>query len=225
VKKYICVGDTVPKDMIDYKTIAAYKDTKEAIVDVDDQHDLAMMFTSGTTGKPKAVMHTTTPSTTRHRQRHELFCGEERQLCLFPPPVSQRHPVPLGAFLCHRSHGTILREFTEPSGSWKPLPRRKGRTSSLSCYCRDDPQCHQERQLKLSDYDLSSWKYLEIGAQPVPFEVMKGLVDNIPAAVSNIYGITEGGGGGTFNLYPEDVLRKPGPSVNPRSEWRARSWI
>jgi len=58
VKKYICVGDTVPKDMIDYKTIAAYKDTKEAIVDVDDQHDLAMMFTSGTTGKPKAVMHT-----------------------------------------------------------------------------------------------------------------------------------------------------------------------
>jgi len=65
---------------------------------------------------------------------------------------------------------------------------------------------------------------------------MKGLVDNIPAAVSNIYGITEGGGGGTFNLYPEDVLRKPGSMVNhvrsegkivdfegkdvPRARWR-----
>ena len=71
-------------------------------------------------------------------------------------------------------------------------------------------------QLKLSDYDLSSWKYLEIGAQPVPFEIMKGLVDNFHcAAVSNIYGITEGGGGGTFNLYSEDVLRKPGSIGKP----------
>jgi acyl-CoA synthetase (AMP-forming)/AMP-acid ligase II len=58
VKTYICVGDTVPADMIDYKTIAASTDTSEAMVDVDDRHDLAMMFTSGTTGKPKAVLHT-----------------------------------------------------------------------------------------------------------------------------------------------------------------------
>ena len=70
-------------------------------------------------------------------------------------------------------------------------------------------------EIKLSDYDLSSWRYLEIGAQPVPFEVMKKLVDTLPCKVSNIYGITEGGGGGTFNLYPEDVLRKPGSIGKP----------
>jgi len=58
VKRYICVGDDAPKDMIDYKTIAAYQDASEAIVDVEDQHGPAMMFTSGITGKPKAVIHT-----------------------------------------------------------------------------------------------------------------------------------------------------------------------
>jgi acyl-CoA synthetase (AMP-forming)/AMP-acid ligase II len=47
--------------------------------------------------------------------------------------------------------------------------------------------------ITLSDYDLSSWKYMEIGAQPVPFDVMKNLVDTLPCTVSNIYGITEGG--------------------------------
>jgi fatty-acyl-CoA synthase len=44
---------------------------------------------------------------------------------------------------------------------------------------------------------------------------MKGLVETFPCGVSNIYGITEGGGGGLFNLYPEDVLRKPGSIGKP----------
>jgi len=112
--------------------------------------------------------------------------------------------------------GTILREFTEPKWIMEAIAQEKG-TDILFVV----PiavmilNAIKSGQLKLSDYDLSSWKYLEIGAQPVPFEVMKGLVDNMPAAVSNIYGITEGGGGGTFNLYPEDVLRKPGSIGKP----------
>ena len=56
---------------------------------------------------------------------------------------------------------------------------------------------------------------MEIGAQPVPFDVMKRLVDTLPCGVSNIYGITEGGGGGLFNLYPEEVLQKPGSIGKP----------
>jgi acyl-CoA synthetase (AMP-forming)/AMP-acid ligase II len=69
--------------------------------------------------------------------------------------------------------------------------------------------------INLADYDLSAWRYMEIGAQPVPFDIMKKLVDTLPCGVSNIYGITEGGGGGLFNLYPEDVLRKPGSIGKP----------
>lgn len=70
-------------------------------------------------------------------------------------------------------------------------------------------------ELDLNAFDLSSWKHMEIGAQPVPFDIMKLLVEKLPCAVSNIYGITEGGGGGTFNLYPEDVLTKPGSIGKP----------
>jgi len=73
----------------------------------------------------------------------------------------------------------------------------------------------EKGELNLDDYDLSSWKYMEIGAQPVPYDIMKLLVEKLPCAVSNIYGITEGGGGGTFNLYPEDGLKKPGSIGKP----------
>jgi acyl-CoA synthetase (AMP-forming)/AMP-acid ligase II len=73
----------------------------------------------------------------------------------------------------------------------------------------------RNNEIKLEDYDLSNWRYMEIGAQPVPFDVMKRLVKTLPCGVSNIYGITEGGGGGLFNLYPQEVLQKPGSIGKP----------
>ena len=56
---------------------------------------------------------------------------------------------------------------------------------------------------------------MEIGAQRVHFDVMKRLVDTLPCGCSNIYGITEGGGGGLYNLYPEEVLDRPGSIGKP----------
>lgn len=55
-----------------------------------------------------------------------------------------------------------------------------------------------------------------MGAQPVPqvlFEDSKRLLPEVKTG--NIYGITEGGGGGTLNLYDEDIFRKPGSIGKP----------
>ena len=62
VQTYICVGDRVPKDMIDYTTLAAYPNAAEALVELADQHDLALMFTSGSTGTPNRCSIPTIPS-------------------------------------------------------------------------------------------------------------------------------------------------------------------
>lgn len=217
VKKYICVGDSVPGDMIDYRTVAAYQETQEAIVDVEDQHDLAMMFTSGTTGKPKAVMHTHYSLNNTAIGNGMSYFVEKNDNYVFFLPLYHSGTLFLWApFYATGATGTILREFTEPKWIMEAIAQEKG-TDILFVV----PvavmilNAIKTGKLKLSDYDLSSLKYLEICAQPVPFEIMKGLVENFPCAVSNIYGITEGGGGGTFNLYAEDVLRKPGSIGKP----------
>ena len=65
--------------------------------------------------------------------------------------------------------------------------------------------------VNLKDYDLSALKHIEIGAQPVPYVLLedsKKIFPNLP--IANIYGITEGGGGGLTNCYDEDIMRKPG---------------
>jgi acyl-CoA synthetase (AMP-forming)/AMP-acid ligase II len=69
--------------------------------------------------------------------------------------------------------------------------------------------------INLADYDLSSWTDVGLGAQPIPFDVLKSVAETLGVSVCNIYGTTEGGGGGTFLLYPEDALRKPGSIGKP----------
>ncbi len=217
VKTYIGVGRDVPSEMIDYGRIAEYPDISDALVDVDDHHDLTMMFTSGTTGNPKPLIHTHFSLKSTAAGNGMSYFVQKNDNYLFFLPLYHSGTMFLWApFYATGATGTIIRDFKDPKTIIEAIAEEK---------CTDTLfvvpiaiailNAIAEKTLCLSDYDLSSWKYLEIGAQPVPFDIMKKLVETFPAKVSNIYGITEGGGGGLFNLYSEDVLRKPGSIGKP----------
>ncbi len=217
VKTYICVGQDVPPDMIGYQDITEYPDISDAMDDVDDHHDLTMMFTSGTTGTPKALIHTHFSLKSTAAGNGMSYFVQKNDNYLFFLPLYHSGTMFLWApFYATGATGTIIRDFKDPKTIIEAIAEEK---------CTDTLfvvpiaiailNAVANKTLCLSDYDLSSWKYLEIGAQPVPFDIMKKLVETFPAKVSNIYGITEGGGGGLFNLYSEDVLRKPGSIGKP----------
>ena len=147
IQKYICVGDQVPGDMIDYKTIAAYKDTSEALVDVDGParpgHDVHLRHHRQTQG---GAAHPLLAEQHRHRERDELLRREERQLRLLPAPLSQRHHVPVGALLRDRGdrdpppgvHGAQVDPGGACGGKGDGHPLRGPRG-------RGDSQCPEER--------------------------------------------------------------------------------
>ncbi len=217
LKQYICVGESVPDDMIDYRTLAASSDTSEAIIDVAGHHDLAMMFTSGTTGDPKPVLHTHDSLNNTAVGNGMSYFVEKNDNYVFFLPLYHSGTMFLWApFYATGAVGTILREFNDPKWIIEAIAEEKGTdvlfvvpiaVAILNAVANGE--------INLDDYDLTSWRYMEIGAQPVPFDVMKRLVDTLPCGCSNIYGITEGGGGGLFNLYPEEVLHKPGSIGKP----------
>jgi acyl-CoA synthetase (AMP-forming)/AMP-acid ligase II len=217
VQTYICVGDRIPEDMIDYTTLAVYPDTTEALVEVEDQHDLALMFTSGTTGTPKPVLHChSSLNNTAIGNGMSYFVQRNDNYVFFLPLYHSGTMFLWAPFYATGATGTLLREFREPQWIIEAMAEERG-TDILFVVPAAVGLLNAIKQgtLDLAAYDLSAWKYLEIGAQPVPFEVLQGLAATLPCRVSNIYGITEGGGGGTFNLYPEDVLRKPGSIGKP----------
>ncbi|RLB66027.1 MAG: AMP-binding protein [Deltaproteobacteria bacterium] len=217
VKNFICVGDTVGEGMIDYRELESYDDVSEALVDVDSDTDLAMMFTSGTTGKPKPVLHTHfSLNHTAIGNGMSYFVEKNDNYLLFLPLYHSGTMFLWAPFYATGATGTILREIKDPKWIIEALAEEKATDvlfvvpiaiAILNAIDKGD--------IKLEEYDLSAWRYMEIGAQPVPFDVMKRLVDILPCGVSNIYGITEGGGGGTFNLYPEEVLERPGSIGKP----------
>ncbi len=66
-------------------------------------------------------------------------------------------------------------------------------------------------QINLKDYDLSALRHIEMSAQPVPYVLLedsKKFFPNLP--IANIYGITEGSGGGPHQLLRRGHHEKPG---------------
>lgn len=217
IQTYICTGDEVPDDMIAYNIVKDYPDISDALVEVERDHSLAMMFTSGTTGKPKPVLHT-------HYSLNNIATGngmtyfvQRDDNYLFFLPLYHSGTMFLWApFYATGAQGTIIRDFRDPKWIIEAIAEEKC-TDVLFVVPVGIAMINaiDKGELTLSDYDLSSWKHMEIGAQPVPFDILKMLVEKLPCKVSNIYGITEGGGGGLFNLYPEDVLERPGSIGKP----------
>ena len=209
---YICVGGTAPAGMKGYSEIIASGDPSPVLADVSDDDMAELMFTSGTTGAPKPVSHT-------HGTLFWIGIGNAltynlgfSSIYLAPHPFYHSGTLFL-SFPCYIAAGKILMPMElQPenylrsmaiekcTGGWNTVPTWADLLAAI-----------KSGRINLKDYDLSALRHIEIGAQPVPYVLLedsKSIFPGLP--IANIYGITEGGGGGLTNCYDEDIMRKPG---------------
>lgn len=225
ISSYICIGENVPADMISYKDVVAQSPDTDILVETDGDEPAELMFTSGTTGAPKPVCQT-------HDTLYQIgignaltYSGGHDTVYLAPHPFYHSGSFFL-SFPSYLSGGKIvvLLELNDPKYMLDAICQEKVTDGWVTVPTMSDTvNAIKKGVIDLKDYDLSCVKgSIVIGAQPVPYILYQDMKKLFPFGTGNIFGITEGGGGGTMNLYDADVLERPGSIGKPTFNMLAR---
>ena len=169
LKKLYYVGGHCPQWAESYYQFMSYCSSRKPPVDITDDDFAAIYFSSGTTGFPKAILH-------KHRSLTHAALTEQKHhgqksgdcfLCI-PPLYHTGAKMHWFGSLISGSKAVLLRGI---SPKWiLETAAAEGATNVwlLVPWAQDILDALDRGDIKLSDYDLSAWRLMHIGAQPVP---------------------------------------------------------
>lgn len=226
IESYICIGENVPADMVSYREVLAESSPEDILVEVDDDDPAELMFTSGTTGPPKPVCQA-------HKTLYNIGIGNaltysegHDTVCLAPHPLYHSGSFFL-SFPSYLAGGKIvlLLELDDPRYVVDAICNENVNSCSFMAVpvISDVVNALKKGTIDVSQCDFSHFTgSLITGAQPVPSALFQDMKKLLSFKTGINYGLTEGGGGGTFNLYHEDVYKSPGCIGKPTFNVEAR---
>ena len=206
IREWIHVGpaDAKPPFATDFATIHAGQPSVEPPVGASNDDMLYIMYTSGTTGLPKGVMHT---HNTQMAALVTLNATADYRIgdrYLNPMPMFHVGALTPAITTVYRGLAHILMKTFDPSAVWSLVKSEKINAALLVpamlgvCALVYDPKEH----------DHSTLRWFLSGAAPVP----KSLIEHyatLGIEVHQVYGLTETCGPACLTT-PEDALRKAG---------------
>ncbi len=172
----IYVGDGLPPTFSESYILSVMNYSSENLnLKITDDDDAAIYFSSGTTGFPKAILH-------KHRalmhsaaceQKHHSQTKDDVFLCI-PPLYHTGAKMHWFGSLLSGSKAVLLRG-TKPDVILKAVSDEKCTIVWLLVpWAQDILVAIENKTVKLDEYQLSQWRLMHIGAQPVP----KKLIEN-----------------------------------------------
>ncbi|MCX8032559.1 MAG: acyl--CoA ligase [Thermoleophilia bacterium] len=172
-----------------------------------EEDEAAIYFSSGTTGFPKAILHT-------HRSLlaagmaelvHHGQTRSDNFLCIAPLYHTGGKMHWFGSLLSG-SKGVLLRGV-KPEWILKTVSDEKVTIVWLLVpWAQDILEAIERGDLKLDNYDLGQWRLMHMGAQPVPPSLVRRWKEHFPwQDYDTDYGLTESAGPGCVHLGVENV--------------------
>ncbi len=206
VKGYIFVGENTPPGMEGFEDIVGSASPEPPGVALKAEDECALYFTSGTTGEPKPILLThknlecaAVTETHHHYQQHD------DNFILIPPMYHTGAKMHWFGSLLVGARATILTEM-EPKAIFEAVEQERGTIVWLLVpWVQDILGALDRGELKLKDYDLSSWRLMHMGAQPIPPSLIKRWKHYFPDMQYDAsYGLSEATGPGCVDLRIEN---------------------
>ena len=201
------VGDVCPGFAEDYNAHTANCSSQSPKIDVNDDDDAAIYFSSGTTGFPKAILHNheSLMHAAKAEQNHHGQTKDDVFLCIPPLYHTGAKMHWFGSLLTGgkavllkgTSPKTILQAVSEEHCTivWLLVP-----------WAQDLLLALDNKELDIADYDLKQWRLMHIGAQPVPPSLIKHWKEYFPNhKYDTNYGLSESIGPGCVHLGVDNI--------------------
>lgn len=201
------VGEDCPIFADSFNDMISYCSGKAPQIPLTEDDDAAIYFSSGTTGFPKAILHAhrSLIHAARVEQNHHKQTHEDVFLCI-PPLYHTGAKMHWFGSLLSGSRAVLLKG-TKPEWILKAVSDEKCTIVWLLVpWAQDILDAIESGKVKLSDYDLSRWRLMHIGAQPVPPSLIKRWLEVFPNhKYDTNYGLSESIGPGCVHLGLDNV--------------------
>lgn len=217
------VGENCPTFAESYSELTANASSQSPQIRLTDDDYAAIYFSSGTTGFPKAILH-------KHRslvhsckveQNHHGQTKDDVFLCIPPLYHTGAKMHWFGSFLAGGK--AVLLKGTKPKLILDAVSKEKCTIVWLLVpWAQDILDAIDRGDVKLEDYDLSQWRLMHIGAQPVPPSLIARWKKVFPNhEYDTNYGLSESIGPGCVHLGVENI-HKVGAIGKAGFGWQTR---
>ena len=217
------VGQSCPSFAESYHDATANCSSAAPKILVQDTDEAAIYYSSGTTGFPKAILldHTALLQSARMEAVHHETTHDDVFLCI--PPLYHTGAKMHWFGSLYTGGKAVLLKSNSPKAILEAVTR-EGCTIVwlLVPWCQDLLAALDRGELRLEDYQLSQWRLMHIGAQPVPPSLIKRWMEYFPHhKYDTNYGLSESTGPGCVHLGLENI-RKVGAIGVPGFGWKCK---
>ena len=201
------VGDSCPYFAESYDSLTANCSSITPDITLTDDDNAAIYFSSLTTGFPKAILH-------KHRSlMHSAICEQKHHgqtkddvfLCI-PPLYHTGAKMHWFGSLVSGSKAVLLKGVNPKTILETVSNERCTIVWLLVPWAQDILEALDTGELKISDFELSQWRLMHIGAQPVPQSLIKRWKQYFPSHdYDTNYGLSESIGPGCVHLGIENI--------------------
>ena len=219
----IYVGDNCPFYAESYRELVADCSSKEPEIPLCEDDFGAIYFSSGTTGFPKAILHKhlSLLQAAQMEQKHHSTNRDDVFLCIPPLYHTGAKFHWMGSLVAGSK--AVLLKGSKPNIILDAVSKEKCTIVWLLVpWAQDILDALDRGEIKLSEYDLSQWRLMHIGAQPVPPTLIKQWKSYFPNHdYDTNYGLSESTGPGCVHLGIENI-HKVGAIGIPGYRWECR---